>query len=126
MAREKEELNKPTNTVIGKNLTINAATITGEDSIRVDGTINGNISLDGTLFVSDTGHIEGDLLISSARIAGNIKGNITCRSTLHMAATAVVKGDITTAALIVDDGAVLYGLCKTRMSEESIAGTEVV
>ena len=115
--REREELNKPAGTVIGGNLTINAATITGAESIRVDGVIIGNINLDGTLFLSDTGRIEGDINISAARIAGKVTGNINCRSTIHMASTAVVKGDITTAALIVDDGAALYGLCKTRMTD---------
>jgi len=117
MAREKDDFTKPTSTVIGKNLIIRNATISGSDSIRVDGTIFGNIDLDGILHLSDTGRIEGEVCISAARIAGNIKGNINCRSTLHMASTAVVRGDIVTSALIVDDGAAIYGLCKTLSND---------
>lgn len=117
MARN-EELTRPPGSVIGRGLSIQAACLVGTDSIRVDGVITGNVELEGSLHVSENGIIEGDIHVSSARIAGRIHGNVRCRAFLHLASTATVTGDITTASMVVDEGAVLYGQCRTRVTDE--------
>lgn len=117
MARANDEFNKPPGAVIGQGFTIQAAKLTGSESIRIDGCYTGDIELDGTLHLSETGRIEGNILASAARIAGQVAGNIRCRSTLHLASTAVIDGDAETASIIVDEGAVLRGLCKTHSVE---------
>lgn len=117
MPRENEELNRPPSTIIGKGFTIQAAGLSGADALRVDGTVVGEIKLDGALFLSETGIIEGPVHVSSARIAGQVTGNIICRSMLHLASTAVVIGDVTTSLVVVDEGAKLQGMCKTRNAD---------
>ena len=110
---QQDELDKPASSIIGKGLTIQAAHLTGSDSIRVDGVVIGVVELNAALHLSETGFIEGDIHASSARIAGQVNGNIRCRTLLHLASTALVTGDIFTSAVIVDEGAVLRGRCKT-------------
>jgi len=110
----KEDYTKPADTVISEGFKIHAAQLTGTDSIRIDGFVQGNIDLDGYLQLSPTGHIDGDVRVSHALIAGRITGNIICRATVHMAATAVVTGDVITSTIIIDDGAVFFGKCQTR------------
>jgi cytoskeletal protein CcmA (bactofilin family) len=114
MPRSKDELTKPTGTVIGQGFTIQAVKLTGTDPIRVDGIILGNVDLDSPLHLSETGVVEGDIVASTARIAGQVIGNVNCHTMLHLAATAVVTGDIAADTIVVDQGAVLHGMCYTR------------
>jgi cytoskeletal protein CcmA (bactofilin family) len=114
MPRAKDELTKPTQTVIGQGFTIQAVKLTGTDPIRVDGVILGNVELNSPLHLSETGVVEGDILATTARIAGQVMGNINCQTLLHLASTAVITGDIVADTIVVDQGAVLHGLCNTR------------
>ena len=115
-----DEFTKPTGTVIGKGFTIHAARFTcaESESMRIDGTVVGNVDIDGVLNLSDSGRVDGDITCGSTRIAGKVLGNINCRHALHLASTADVTGDISTTTLIVDDGAVFLGRCQTHMNVE--------
>ena len=116
MAKEKREKDyaKPANTFIDKGIILRAERLSGSESVRIDGLFIGDIDLDGYLQVGESGQIEGSLQTSYALIAGEVKGNVLCRSTIHLAATARVHGDIVTGRIIIDKGAVFYGMCKTR------------
>ena len=112
-----DEFARPIGTIIGKGFTITAARFTCADaeSMQIDGTVVGNVDIDGVLNLSDTGRIDGNVNCGSTRIAGRVSGNIHCRNTLHLASTADVTGDIQTTTLIVDDGAVFLGNCQTHV-----------
>jgi len=118
--RTTDEFTKPTGTVIGKGFTIQAARFTcGDDeSMRIDGTVIGNIEIDGVLNISESGHVDGNITAGSVRIAGRVTGNVHCRRALHITASADVVGDIHTSTFIVDDGAILVGRCQTDVSVE--------
>jgi cytoskeletal protein CcmA (bactofilin family) len=127
MARTQYEPDKhPTNSVIGKGLVIRASVITGAESIRVDGTIEGAVELDGALNLSESGLIEGSVRVTSAFIAGHVKGDIYCRTLLHLSSTSHVSGDIFTAAVVVDEGAVLRGRCRTGSADTDMLTGPVV
>ena len=117
MPRPQDELDKLTGSLIGRGLNIQAALLTGTESVRIDGAVIGAIDLDGALHLSETGFIEGDVRVSSARISGQVNGNIFCHSLLHLASTAKVTGDINTVSIIVDEGAAIRGKCKTGTLE---------
>lgn len=120
-SRTADEFTKPTGTIIGKGFTIEAARFVCNEAetMRVDGTIIGNIEIDGVLNISDSGHVNGHVNAGSVRVAGRVTGNIHCSNALHLASTADVKGDVLTTALIVDDGAVMLGRCQTNLSVEN-------
>jgi len=117
-SRSTDEFTKPTGTVIGSGFTIHAAHFACSDaeSMRVDGTVIGNVSIDGVLIVSETGYVDGDIEASSVRVAGRVTGNIICRNALHFTSTADVTGNVRAPAFIVDDGAIIMGLCQTNVS----------
>ncbi|MDR0271825.1 MAG: polymer-forming cytoskeletal protein [Clostridiales bacterium] len=120
MARVQDEFTKPTSTVIGNGFTIHAAkfTCSESESMRIDGTVIGDIDIEGLLNISETGRVDGHINAGSARVAGRIFGNVQCRNAIHLAATADVTGDVLTSVLVVDEGAVFTGRCQTHVSAD--------
>ena len=114
--RTQDEFTQPTGTVIGNGFTIEAARFTCADSeaMRIDGTVIGDVEIDGVLNISETGRVDGNVTAGSTRVAGCIFGNVHCRNALHLASTADITGDIVTSTLIVDEGAVFIGRCQTN------------
>ena len=120
MARSRaiDEFTKPTGTVIGNGFTIHAAHFSCSDteSMRIDGTVVGNIQIDGVLIISESGYVDGNVIASSVRVAGRVTGNMLCHNALHFASTADVTGDVRATTFIVDDGAIFMGRCQTNTS----------
>jgi len=97
------------NTIIGKGITLESALLTGKESVRIEGVYLGDVDLDGSLILGDTGVIEGFVRAKYVIIAGQMRGNIECSSTVHITSTARITGDIKSQSIIVDDGAQLNG-----------------
>jgi len=123
MARSRtiDEFTKPTGTVIGHGFTIHAAHFSCNDSetMRIDGSVIGNIEIDGVLIISETGYVDGNISASSVRVSGRVTGNIHCRNALHFASAADVTGDVRATTFIMDDGAIFMGTCQTNVALET-------
>ncbi|MCL2386091.1 MAG: polymer-forming cytoskeletal protein [Defluviitaleaceae bacterium] len=102
------DLDSPS-TVIGKGVHIEAARMSGTESVRIDGIYKGNIEINGSLVLGDSGSIAGDVRATYILVAGEINGNITCDTQLHFASTCKVFGDVQANSLIVDEGAQVSG-----------------
>ena len=96
-------------TVIGQGITLESALLTGKESVRIDGIFYGDVNLEGSLILGETGTIEGNVHAKYIIAAGLIKGNIECDTVLHVSPTARIYGDIKTSAIIVDEGGLLNG-----------------
>jgi len=96
-------------TIIGKGVYIEAARMTGNESVRIDGIFKGNIEIDGSLVLGDSGSITGDVHASYFLAAGEINGDVVCDTQLHFASTCKVSGDVQASSLIVDEGAQVSG-----------------
>ena len=97
------------NTVIGRGALLEAARLTGNESVRIDGTFRGNIDIEGNLVLGDTGCVTGDIHANLIVIAGRVNGNIRCDTALHFASSSLVNGDIEAQSLIVDEGSQISG-----------------
>ena len=106
-----QALNAP-NTVIGEGICLEAIRMTGAEPVRIDGEYKGNLELDGSLVLGDSGVITGDVEASYFLVAGEITGSIKCHTQLHFASTAKVSGDIEAQSLIVDEGSQISGRYK--------------
>jgi len=115
-----QALNAP-NTVIGEGMCVEAIRMTGPESVRIDGTYKGNLELDGSLVLGDSGNIVGNVEASYFLVAGEITGNIKCHTQLHFASTAKVIGDIEAQSLIVDEGSQVTG--RYRVGEPKAPAT---
>jgi cytoskeletal protein CcmA (bactofilin family) len=79
--------------------------------VRIDGTLNGNIKLNGRLVVGPNGKIEGNVVCQNADISGEVKGTVEVVEMLALKATAKILGDMITGKLSIEPGAVFTGSC---------------
>lgn len=93
------------------NGTVIKGDITATGDFRLDGTLEGNIQLNGKLVVGDTGIVNGNILCMNANIIGTVNGNLSVKELLSLHATARVKGDILINKLSIEPGAVFTGKC---------------
>lgn len=115
MKRSKEKTSKPVETIdtlIGSGSVLQGdLEFTG--GLRVDGHIRGHISAqdsnNGTLVLSESGIIEGDVNVPHVVVNGTVKGNISSKGHVELQANAKVDGDIHYKAVEMELGAVLNG-----------------
>ena len=93
------------------NGTVIKGDITATGDFRLDGTLEGNIQLNGKLVVGDTGVVNGNVLCMNANIIGTVNGNLSVKELLSLHTTARVRGDILINKLSIEPGAVFTGKC---------------
>ncbi len=79
--------------------------------LRIDGNFSGNVtSADGTLIVSNGAQVtEAVINVAVAKINGIVEGDIKASKELVLGRTASVTGTISTAAFVVEEGALFNG-----------------
>ena len=81
--------------------------------LRVDGHIKGHISAQdtnkGTLVLSESGVVEGDINVPHVVVNGTVKGNIVSSGHVELQAKAKITGDIHYKAVEMELGAMLNG-----------------
>lgn len=115
MKRNKEKVSKPVETI---DTLIGAGSVLQGDleftgGLRVDGHIKGHVSAqdssNGTLVLSESGVIEGDVNVPHVVINGTVKGNIASSGHVELQSNANISGDIHYKAVEMELGAVLNG-----------------
>lgn len=104
------ETHAKVNTLIGEG-TIFDGNLTASDTIRIDGTVNGNCSCDQTLIVGASGHIIGNVISQNVILSGRVEGDILTNGKLEFLPTGKLVGNINTNILVVDEGAYFDGRC---------------
>jgi cytoskeletal protein CcmA (bactofilin family) len=90
-------------------------------SLRLDGRIEGNVSVMDSLFMGKEAHIHGEVHCREGVIAGRIEGNVFAQGAVELQGGAVVIGDITCRNLILDREAFLDGRVKMVQAENESA-----
>jgi cytoskeletal protein CcmA (bactofilin family) len=115
MKRNKEKVGKPVETI---DTLVGAGSVLQGDlvftgGLRVDGHIKGHVSAhdssNGTLVLSESGVVEGDINVPHVVINGTVKGNIASTGHVELQANANISGDIHYKAVEMELGAVLNG-----------------
>jgi len=113
MAKEKD------GSSVSRNLLVRDSLVSGDvqsvSDIRIDGTINGNLSCQARVIVGTLGEVKGNINCQNAVIEGKVVGNIQSQQILDIRKTAHVEGDILSSKLILEDGAYFNGLCKMTL-----------
>ncbi|HEY8376033.1 MAG TPA: polymer-forming cytoskeletal protein [Nannocystis sp.] len=92
--------------------------LSGQEDIRVHGTIEGRIHLAATLYVEPEGIIAAEVHAHDVVVAGTVVGNLTASGSIVLAESARVVGDLRAPRLVVAPGAAFRGQVSTDPPEE--------
>lgn len=105
----KKNAQRPVSTIIGADIIIGGS-LTTENSIRIDGSIVGGITSKGTVIISKTGKVTGNIVAEFLVVAGTIEGDMWIREKAEFESTCNITGDITTNRLIIEEDAKFQGM----------------
>lgn len=84
--------------------------ITGNEDLNVDGSVEGLIQLeDRKLTVGASAKVTADIIAREVVVYGNVKGNLRARDRIEIKKDGSVVGDLTTARIMIEDGAYFKG-----------------
>jgi cytoskeletal protein CcmA (bactofilin family) len=98
-------------TYFGKNLKIKG-TVSGEGSLIVLGSFEGEFDLRGRLKVAQGARVKGNVRATDIYVNGSIEGAVTASEKVHLDNTARIKGGIATPRISVLEGAMFDGEIK--------------
>ncbi|MPN18738.1 hypothetical protein SDC9_166101 [bioreactor metagenome] len=105
----------PINTIIGNDIVFKGD-IYGENVIRIEGKVEGNISLKRGIILGEKAFVEGNMESDYIILFGHIKGNIKSKE-IVLKSTGTVQGDIVTDALEIEMGSRYNGNLKISQIE---------
>jgi len=98
-------------TLIGSKSIFEGALMSNE-SICIEGIINGKVECRGSVVVGKEGKVRADIIAENALIGGQVNGNITTKNKLEITSAGKVKGDIETSRLVIAEGVAFEGSCR--------------
>lgn len=101
-------------TFIGADTKVEGTLIT-RSSVRIDGEIVGGVVADGTVVLSQSGQIQGNIIAENIVVAGVVDGNINVKDKTNIEPSGEVYGDINTARILIDEQSVFQGKCNMNV-----------
>jgi len=84
--------------------------ISGNEDLHVDGSVEGLIQLeDRKLTVGASAKVTADIVAREVVVYGSVKGNLRARDRIEIKKDGSVVGDLTTARIMIEDGAYFKG-----------------
>src|SRR6202162_5966313 len=80
--------------------------ITGNEDLAIDGSVEGLVQLeDRKLTGGASARVTADIIAREVVVYGNVKGNLRARDRIEIKKDGSVVGDLTTARIMIEDGA---------------------
>jgi cytoskeletal protein CcmA (bactofilin family) len=103
---------------LGSNLQVKGE-ISGNEDLDIDGTVEGLVQLEERkLTVGKAAKVTADIIAGEVVVYGSLKGNVHAKSRVEIKKEGSVTGDLTTAQIIIEDGAYFKGSIETESSGE--------
>lgn len=106
-------------TIIGMNAEC-GGDFKAEGSIRIDGRVNGHVTVTDCVIVGASGCIIGNINSNRVIIGGEVHGNLNVPEKVELTSTARVIGDITTSGLVIDEKAIFQGNCNMNQDASKL------
>jgi len=97
--------------------------VSSNGSIRLDGTVQGDLSCQGNVTIGDQGEVFGKVDGQVITIGGKVEGMVNAKEKLILESKADLKGDVFTKILVVEAGARFDGKSNMGHSQESSEST---
>jgi cytoskeletal protein CcmA (bactofilin family) len=103
-------------------------TLKTEGSVRLLGSIQGEIESKSTIIVEEKAHVTARLTAAQVTVAGQVDGQIYCDGRVEIRPSGRVTGEINAGALIIQEGAYFDGNSKmaTSASNNAVGRAETV
>ncbi|HHY91965.1 MAG TPA: polymer-forming cytoskeletal protein [Firmicutes bacterium] len=112
--RKKDEINyDQVDTILGRGTEFKG-NITARGTLRIEGRVEGDISVEGDVIISESGRAAAKVKARHVTVAGELEGELDLEGRLEIAATGKVRGKIRVANLAVNDGGFFLGSCEMR------------
>lgn len=105
-------------TIISKGTRM-AGKLVSEGGVRIDGSFEGEINIEGDLVVGETGQVTATIKARNLLVVGLINGDVVANGQVEIATTGKVEGDVQTPRLIVEPGGLIQGYCKMPLPAEA-------
>jgi len=93
--------------------------ISGDEDLYIDGTVEGLVHLDGRMLtVGAAAKLTADVVAGEVIVCGRVNGNVRGKNKIEIKKDGSVNGDLTTAQIIIEDGAYFKGSIEIKMSEQ--------
>lgn len=83
----------------------------GDDCLRIEGTVEGNIICKNKIITSSGSLVKGQIECATIDVMGKIEGDISCSEDIILRSSCVLIGDVKARAIQVEAGAVFEGSC---------------
>ena len=95
--------------------------ISGNEDLHIDGSVEGLIQLeDRKLTVGASAKVTADVVAREVAVYGSVKGNLRARDRIEIKKDGSVIGDLTTARIMIEDGAYFKG--SIEIDRKGVAG----
>jgi cytoskeletal protein CcmA (bactofilin family) len=95
-----------------------------KDTVRIDGTIEGEIQSENTVVVGPSGVVRAKIQSDSVVVLGVVEGDILARRKITLHETAQVTGEIRTAGIVIEEGARFRGRIAIGSDDAKAAQTQ--
>jgi cytoskeletal protein CcmA (bactofilin family) len=93
--------------------------ISGNEDLVIDGSVEGLVQLeDRKLTVGATAKVTADVVAREVVVYGSVKGNLRARDRIEIKKDGSVIGDLTTARIMIEDGAYFKGSIEIDRTSE--------
>ncbi len=103
---------------LNEGLTFNNGTLKGVGSVKIDGIIFGDIDIDGSIIVGESGYIKGSVLSGQLQIFGKVEGDIHVHGLVQLQSGCNVQGNIECSLIMIEQNAVFCGNCNMTGKSE--------
>jgi cytoskeletal protein CcmA (bactofilin family) len=97
--------------------------ISGNEDLLIEGSVEGLVQLDERkLTVGATAKLTADIIAREVVVYGSVKGNLRAKDRIEIKKDGSVNGDLTTARIMIEDGAYFKGSIEIDKSAEKETG----
>ena len=111
-------------TVIGKGITIKGELL-GDEDVKIEGRVEGKITLAKNLLVGQSGVIEADIEAENINIGGTVTGNLIAQNRVEIVTSGTMIGDIKSPRVIVAEGAHFKGNVDMDTSRRALKDRDI-
>jgi cytoskeletal protein CcmA (bactofilin family) len=113
-SKKRPETIQAIHTLLGKGTLWKGEIHAGQNSLRIEGNVEGDIRSEGEVTIAPTGDVKGTIEAKHLIVTGRVLGVFRIQECLEIHGTGYVEGDVEVGSLVVDEGGTLQGNCTRR------------